>query len=183
MSTDIYIVHRYDGCTFIMTLQEIYKQFKYYGIRDKFGYGTDFGRYISDYSWSDNYNFTFSSPDSTLRVYYQYLYFVTTIKGKLVNPNQIISEYFIKYEPNNRIYTGNFTRYRRSHRKRKNCRVYRAMKTTAERKAVKAVLKDEGEPEFRGRRRNIPNKWDDYWLYYDRSWKSQTKRKRQYKGS
>jgi hypothetical protein len=59
----------------------------------------------------------------------------------------------------------------------------RYMETIAERRAVAAVIKEEGEPEFRGRRRNLPNPWDDIMARRSLSWKDCTKRKRQYKGS
>jgi hypothetical protein len=59
----------------------------------------------------------------------------------------------------------------------------RRMETMAERRAIAGVVKEEGEPEFRGRRRCIPNPWDDIITRRSLSWKDCTKRKRQHKGS
>lgn len=54
---------------------------------------------------------------------------------------------------------------------------FRRIKTTGELKSVAGVLKDEGEPEFRGRRRVLPNAWDDIKIMSvnDRSWKKYRK--------
>ncbi len=60
---------------------------------------------------------------------------------------------------------------------------YRKMKTIAERRAISAVEKEEGEPEFRGARRSIPDPWDEIVTRRSLSWKDCTKRKRQHKGS
>lgn len=183
MFEEIYTVHRYDGHTFDLTLKEIFKEFNTYTFQQQFGYGTDFGRFISDYSWRKNYNFSFSAPDSELRVFYQYLFFVTNRHGKLLHPNQLLNEYYEKYDPTNPAYTGMYRWRIRTGSKRRGGSIYRAISTTPERRACAGVVKEEGEPEFRGRRRNVPNTWDDVCKNYYRSWKECTKRRKQYKGS
>lgn len=183
MFDEIYTVHRYDGHTFDMTLKEIFTEFRPYVFEKQFGYGTDFGRYISNYSWSGKYNFTFSAYDADLRVFYDYLFFVTNRHGKLVHPQQLLSEYYQKYDPNNVAYTG-FRSWRISTgSKRRGSSIYRSISTTPELRAVAGVVKEDGEPEFRGNRRNVPNTWDDFCKSYYRSWKQCTKRRKQYKGS
>lgn len=69
-----------------------------------------------------------------------------------------------------------------SGRRRHRGNVLRNIKTTAERRMAKSVVKEDGEPDFRGKRRNIPNAWDDIvsdsyrirsWKYYRKTrWKS-----------
>ncbi len=183
MYEEIYIIHRYDGHVFNMTLKEIFKEFNHYTFERQFGYGTDFGRFISSYSWKHNYSYSFSSPDSGVRVFYQYLYFVTNSKGKLLHPNQVMNEYYEKYDPTNIAYIGIKNWRFHTGYKRRGSSMYRAIRTTAERRASAGVVKEEGEPEFRGRRRNVPNTWDDICKQYYRSWKECTKRRKQYKGS
>ena len=73
--------------------------------------------------------------------------------------------------------------YSRHSRKRHTTTYDRKMETIAERRAIAGVIKEEGEPEFRGRRRCIPNPWDDIMARRSLSWKDCTKRKRQHKGS
>ncbi len=183
MFEEIYTIHRYDAYTFDLTLKEIFKEFSHYTFEKQFGYGTDFGRFISDYSYKKNYNYSFSSPDSELRVFYQYLFFITNRHGKLVHPNQVMNEYYEKYDPKNIAYTG-LPRWRFSTGyKRRGSSIYRSIRTTQERRACSGVVKEEGEPEFRGRRRHVPNAWDDICKNYYRSWKECTKRRKQYKGS
>lgn len=58
-------------------------------------------------------------------------------------------------------------------RKRRYGRTLRSMKTLATLREAGAVVKDDGEPEFRGRRRTLPTAWDDHKIgsIEDRSWK------------
>lgn len=179
---DVYVVNAFNGKVFNGTLFELIKQFKLYNIRRLFGYVTDFGKFKQlQYVRDDNQRYGFRYEHVAV---YKYQYFCTTPDGKLIHPEQLIADYCLAYDPTNYHYTQvHVRRWNRSHHKRKNSRTYRAMKTTSELRQVHAVLKDEGEPEFRGNRRNLPCKWDDYWIYYQRSWKTQSKRKRQYKGS
>ncbi|EBS4516722.1 hypothetical protein DQT32_04840 [Salmonella enterica subsp. enterica serovar Braenderup] len=51
------------------------------------------------------------------------------------------------------------------------------------RRAAASVVKEEGEPEFRGKRRHLPDVWEEKMSRRSLSWKECTKRKRQYKGS
>lgn len=183
MYEEVYTIHRYDGHTFDMTLKEIFTEFRPYVFEKQFGYGTDFGRYISNYSWSGNYNFSFSAVDATLRVFYEYLYFVTNRNDKLVQPKQLLNEYYRKYDPTNRAFTGYYRWRISTGRKRRGRSCYRSIGTHPELRAAAGVVKEEGEPEFRGRRRNVPNAWDDIKVSNHRSWKECTKRRKQYKGS
>lgn len=180
MSEEIYTIHRYDGHTFDLTLKEIFTEFRPSVFLVQFGYGTDFGRYIANFSRG---NFCFSAYDANVRVYFDYLFFITNRKGKLMQPEQVLAEYCIKYDPTNVWYTGYYRRYASTGRKRSNGHMFRRVQTTSEHRAICAVLKEYGEPEFRGRRRNVPNAWDDVGISWSRSWKKQSKRKKQYKGS
>lgn len=180
MFEEIYTIHRYDGHAFELTLKEIFTEFRPSVFLAQFGYGSDFGKYIANFSRG---NFCFSEHDANKRVYFDYLFFITNRKGKLMQPEQILAEYCQKYDPTNYWYTGYYRRYTSTGRKRRGGHCYRRVQTTAERRAACAVLKEEGEPEFRGRRRNVPNAWDDIHLPFTRSWKKQSKRKKQYKGS
>lgn len=77
-----------------------------------------------------------------------------------------------------------YLQYRSRHGRKSHSTTYdRRMETIAERRAIAGVIKEEGEPEFRGRRRCIPNPWDDIMARRSLSWKDCTKRKRQHKGS
>lgn len=109
-------------------------------------------------------------------------FFMYTSTGKMVSPDLFLGEWknFESYKykilyPNNRKYR----QWRHSH----STTYDRKMETIAERRAVAGVLKAEGEPEFRGKRRNLPEPWDDIMARRSLSWKDCTKRKRQHKGS
>lgn len=112
-------------------------------------------------------------------------FYLYTSNGLMVSPDLFKGEYFShQYRPykNWRDYI-NHRMYNRQWRKSHSTTYDRKMETMAERRAVAAVLKEEGEPEFRGRRRNLPNPWDDIHARRSLSWKDCTKRKRQHKGS
>ena len=60
---------------------------------------------------------------------------------------------------------------------------YRALKTTNERRQIAACLDEEDAPRIRPSRnfRNLPNAWDDFMSHNDKSWKTQSKRRHQYR--
>jgi len=60
---------------------------------------------------------------------------------------------------------------------------YRGVRTLQERKWANAWDDEELAPKVRGRRSacNIPDSWDDIQVHSDKSWKTQTKRKHQWK--
>lgn len=117
--------------------------------------------------------------------FYGETFYLYTKNNVMVSPELFRSEY--KSE-NNRGYWKRIEKRNREWLNRPWMRGHsttydRKMETIAERRAVAGVLKEEGEPEFRGRRRNIPNPWDDIMARRSLSWKDCTKRKRQHKGS
>lgn len=61
--------------------------------------------------------------------------------------------------------------------KRRFGRFHRRMQTMAERRLVAGRVAEEGEPEWRGRRRALPNPWDDFMIgsLGVRSWKRHRK--------
>lgn len=60
---------------------------------------------------------------------------------------------------------------------------YRKVKTTNERRQIDAWKDEEFAPKVRCARnfRNLPNTWDDYMSHNDKSWKTQSKRRYQWK--
>ena len=64
-------------------------------------------------------------------------------------------------------------------------RGYRKIKTTQERRWAHAWDDEEFAPKVRGRRskRMLPDSWDDVRAHNDKSWKTQTKRRHQWKAS
>jgi hypothetical protein len=64
-----------------------------------------------------------------------------------------------------------YFRFPGSHLHRGHC--HRRIHTMAERRMVKGRMAEEGEPAWRGRRRNLPNAWDDLMIANRgiRSWK------------
>lgn len=52
---------------------------------------------------------------------------------------------------------------------------FRKVKTTQEKRNQVAVFKDEGEPDFRRKRKNIPSAWDDVFKDRPKCWKNQSK--------
>jgi len=55
--------------------------------------------------------------------------------------------------------------------RRRNYRCMRRPRTTQELRLASGVVFEEGEPEWRPRRRNVPTMWDDVLLHRDHSWK------------
>lgn len=115
-------------------------------------------------------------------------FYLYTINNIMISPELFKGEYYryrnyewkILYR--NRYYSRK--QWEHFHFKKGHTDTYdRHMETISERRAVAAVIKEEGEPEFRGRRRNLPNPWDEFMARRSLSWKDCTKRKRQYKGS
>jgi len=110
--------------------------------------------------------------------------FFLFVNGKMVSPDLFIGEWHI-YEKyvwsKRRSYSYTRRQYKPSH----NTRNLKRIQNTPARRAACSVLKDEGEPPFRGARTkgNLPNFWDDVYSRASCSWKNCTKRKRQYKGS
>ena len=109
-------------------------------------------------------------------------FFMYTSTGKMVSPDLFLGEwkkyesyqYRTRYPKGRRVYS-----WGKSH----TTRNLKGVHTTPARRAACAVLKEEGEPEFRGTRRSLPNSWDDMFSRASCSWKDCTKRKRQHKGS
>ena len=52
---------------------------------------------------------------------------------------------------------------------------FRHMRTTQEKRNQAAVFKEEGEPDFRRKRRYVPSAWDDVYKNRPRCWKNQSK--------
>ncbi|SOK58391.1 hypothetical protein [Yersinia phage fHe-Yen9-04] len=114
--------------------------------------------------------------------------FLYTENNIMISPELFKGEYlkhrtdYMNIWYRNRKYS--MMQWRHFHFKRGHTSTYeRKMETIAERRAIAGVVKEEGEPEFRGRRRCIPHPWDDIMARRSLSWKDCTKRKRQHKGS
>ncbi len=115
-------------------------------------------------------------------------YYVCTESGLMVSPDIVYGEYMkiyraYWYERYNK--RANHFAHNRSWRYSHNGRKYKRPQTHNARRAACSVLKDEGEPEFRGSRKmmSIPTNWDDIKSRYSTGWKYSTKRKHQYKGN
>lgn len=113
-------------------------------------------------------------------------FFLCNEKGLLISPDLFYGEYEViwnKYwEQRNHTRTMHFKHNRSWVHKHNNTR-YKHPQTMNARRASCAVLKEEGEPEFRGKRkvRSIPTLWDDKRTRHGTGWKYSTKRKHQYK--
>lgn len=110
-------------------------------------------------------------------------FYLTTDNGKLVSPDLFLSAFreveskrWVEYYKNRKG-----PQQSPSHTTRNRKKVC----TIPAKRAACGVLKEEGEPEFRGKRSKgyMPDYWDDYFARASCSWKNCTKRKRQYKGS
>lgn len=112
-------------------------------------------------------------------------FFLCTEKGIMISPDLLTGEYekwYSSYAFNwrtayakrmwNRQGTTSHTRTGDKHPTNQQAR----------RMAV-GVVKEDGEPEFRGSRRNLNSWWDEVQVRRSCSWKNCTKRKKQYKGS
>ncbi len=117
--------------------------------------------------------------------FYSNTFYLYTKNNVMVSPELFKNEYKSRSNRDfwDRIEKRNREWLYRPWRKSHSTTYDRKMETIAERRAVAGVVKEEGEPEFRGKRRNIPNPWDDIMARRSLSWKDCTKRKRQHKGS
>lgn len=111
--------------------------------------------------------------------------FYLFVNGKMVSPDLFIGEwnayqpYYWSKQPRTRRYYGRCWRYSHTTRNRKK------VCTIPAKRAACGVVKEEGEPPFRGKRSKgyMPDYWDDLFSRASCSWKNCTKRKRQYKGN
>jgi hypothetical protein len=91
--------------------------------------------------------------------------------------SELLSEWIVNHPPLR--YLRLFGQQGVSHpgRKRRYGRTLRSMRTHSTLRAAGAVLKSDGEPDFRGRQRTLPTAWDDYKIgsIEDRSWKKYRK--------
>lgn len=122
--------------------------------------------FLSSYSFFKEWDF-----------YYQNFYLYTS-NNVMISPELFRSEYKVLIRN-----SYNTKKSRRQYSKKHTTTYDRKMKTIQQRRDAVAVLKEEGEPEFRGKRRKLPDPWDEYVQRRSLSWKNCTKRKRQYKGS
>lgn len=69
-------------------------------------------------------------------------------------------------------------------KKKSACGWFRRPHTTHERRWNNAWDDEEFAPKGRAKRniRNLPSAWDDYWAHCDKCWKTQSKRRHQWKG-
>lgn len=136
-----------------------------------------------------NLNLSYSKYNTDKFKYYGNVYsecrfYMYTEKGLMVSPDLFRGEYIKAREEQ---YVAYYERCRRniSHGKAShNTRISKRMKTTQELRATVNVITEEGEPQFRSKRRKrlLPNAWDDRFSRKSCTWKH-TKRKKQYKGS
>jgi hypothetical protein len=94
---------------------------------------------------------------------------------KLVTPDRLVGLYRAWWDERPRGRWYRFTWNRNAYGS------FRCPRTTQERRW--AVQVDEDEPPIRCARnnRNLPNAWDDFYGHSDRSWKTQSKRRHQWK--
>lgn len=110
-------------------------------------------------------------------------FYLYTEKGVMVSPELFRDEY---HKHKDKIWENAYKSRLHRHFKKGHSTTYdRYMHCVPARRAACAVLKEEGEPEFRGARRasSLPDPWDEYGSRRSLSWKDCTKRKRQHKGS
>jgi len=135
-------------------------------------------KYEKSSFWNSSY---FNRFNSNMMYSYFYLY---TENNIMISPELFKGEYHSFHQPSYCFrYPFNLA-WRCRHSSKSHSTTYdRRMETMAERRAIAGVVKEDGEPEFRGRRRNVPQPWDDIIARRSLSWKDCTKRKRQHKGS
>lgn len=119
-------------------------------------------------------------------------FYVYTQSGLLVSPDLLFAEYSKKYSEGRNWYFHGGRHYLKywtrpmttAGNKHTYTKDKRPQNQQARRMAA-GVVKDEGEPEFRGSRRTAALKthWDEVCVRRSCSWKNCTKRKKQYKGS
>lgn len=116
-------------------------------------------------------------------------FYLFTSNNVMISPELFKNEYKKYRSENNKgiYYRNKFYTYKQwdhfHFTKGYTCTYTRYFYNFQERKAAATVVKEDGEPEFRGKRRNLPEPWDEKMSRRSLSWKECTKRKRQYKGS
>lgn len=102
--------------------------------------------------------------------------------GKLYTPDHLIGLYreWVRTRPNN-LYKQRW--FRRNGCKKSVWGGFRNIKTAQERKWAHAWDDEEFAPKVRAARQghNLPDSWDDYQRHSDKSWKTQSKRKYQWR--
>lgn len=111
-------------------------------------------------------------------------FFLYSQNGVMISPELFMEEYLnARAEYWNKHY--NSRKMKRQWRNTHTIGRYKKPKTLAAKRAACAVVKEEGEPEFRCARQNssLSTFWDDIHVRSSCGWKTSTKRKRQFKGS
>lgn len=115
-------------------------------------------------------------------------FYLYTQSGLMVSPDLLLAEYNKKYVSNSKYYRWGriyWTRRMITAGNRHTTRRDKRPHNQQARRMAAGVVKEEGEPEFRGARKHkqLRTHWDDISVRRSCSWKNCTKRKKQYKGS
>lgn len=115
-------------------------------------------------------------------------FYLCTLDGLMISPDLLYGEYEVVWnsfwENRNKIRNDHF-KHNRSWKFKHSSTRYKHPLTQQARRMACAVNKDEGEPEFRGKRKktSLMTYWDDVKTRHSTGWKYSTKRRKQYKGS
>lgn len=131
---------------------------------------------------TDRYLFGEADLDSEFLAHHCYVCYEN---GKVVTPDRLVGLFREWYHNRNPYRRGWWYRRFDCGEKKQAWGHWRAPKTTYERRWAHAWDDDEFAPKTgfaRGRRRAnaLPNLWDDYMTHNDKSWKTQTKRRKQW---
>ena len=169
---EVYIRNESGKDRLIATFETYHEFFR--GLREDdvkaFGY-TEVDRTHAPRAWKDAARAI--TIDDFAHARYCYLAFDD---GKLVTPDRLVGLFRAWWEDRPRRW-GRYSWSRYAYGQ------YRAIKTTNERRQLESTKGEENAPKIRAARnfRNLPNSWDDFMSHNDKSWKTQSKRKHQWK--
>ena len=135
-----------------------------------FGYN-DADRTDAPRAWTDR---TYPDVDDWAATRFCY---IAVEDGNFVTPDRLVGLFRDWWNDRPRY------RYNRHGWNRNAYGSFRSPKTTNERRQVAAATVDDGAPPVRCARnfRNLPDAWDDFYGHSDRNWKTQSKRRHQYR--
>lgn len=142
--------------------------------------GRGWRRYIRRRTHCNKVNCT-EHPQKGFNAVFNRAWVVADQNGKLFTRDRLVGLYLDWYCANPNPYRSRYSR--RNGYKKHAYGGFRSFKTFQERKWANAWDDEEFAPKVRAARNssNLPNSWDDFYAHSDKCWKTQSKRKHQWK--
>ena len=189
MFSKTYTIERWDGVTYFwQDLKKVIKEFGAWKFLKQFGTEPDFGlRQVS--GWAaypiDSYTTVKSNQYSEFKIIVKHQFLIKNSKGLILDPWMILVNYHRDISTIHFMKNDSKASRGTSHRRKFRRQYYHSQEKVHQSLKAKYNVKEDDEPGIRNKCRIFVNKWDPEFHRSKpiRSWKSQSKRNKQYKGA